>query len=340
MSADQSHSWERLSDSYHRDGIVLILGSGVSVCSGLPKWDALVERLAADGVPDVGKELFYQFREFGLSLPVIASIIKERAGSRTDFVERVRDALYCDFPFYRTRIEGAARRSFCSHVQDNNTTLRAVSAFCVTAGEQGRFSPNRKVRAVISLNIDHLLQVYERARYRNRLLRTIESPSASSNAEKINLYHMHGLLRFDHKARVRWKEGAYGLVLTEQDYYDMYNDPLSVFNYTFMYFLREATCLFIGLSMQDENVRRLLHFSTKERLKGFKKEGRRGAPREGLLRHFAIIKRTGCEPVDAAIEQALLPLGSSVLWIESFPEIELRLRELYESNGDRWSLVY
>jgi hypothetical protein len=339
VSADQSEAWERLHASYRADGIVLVLGSGVSVSSGLPKWDALLERLAADWAPD-DRRLFKRLREHELSLPVIASILEERAGSREAFVERVRDALYREFDFKGTAIEGAARKSFRDDVRLRNTTLRAVAALCGKADGQVSFSPNRKIRAVISLNMDHLLQVYDGVHYGRRLLRTVESPSASANPEKISLYHIHGLLRFDRKAGQSTKEAAYGLVLTEQDYYDVYNNPLSVFNYTFMYFLREATCLFIGLSMQDENVRRLLHFSKKERLVGFEKEGRKDRLEERLLRHFAIIKQTGFESVDAAIEESLLPLGTTALWIEDYPEIPHRLEELYESNGDRWALVY
>jgi hypothetical protein len=270
VSINQSIAWKRLLKSYREDGVVLVLGSGVSVDSGLPKWVSLVERLAADRAPEVGKALFERLRDGGLSLPVITSVIEGRSDGRTDFVEHVRDALYSEFPFYRTGVDGHDRDRFLHHVEQDNTTLRAVAALCAKREEGETYSPNRKIRAVISLNLDHLLQVYTEARYGRRLLRTIESPSASSNPDKIGIYHIHGFLRFDRKARIKTKEAAYGVVLTEQDYFDVYNNPLSVFNYTFMYLLRESACLFIGLSMQDENVRRLLHFSKMERRRGMR----------------------------------------------------------------------
>lgn len=80
---------------------------------------------------------------------------------------------------------------------------------------------------------------------------------------------MHGFLRFDQAARDLSKNAPDAAVLTEQDYFEFFNDPMSLFNYTFMYLLREPPCLFIGLSMQDENIRRLLYFSRMERMRGY-----------------------------------------------------------------------
>jgi hypothetical protein len=333
---DQQEAWKRLREAYRDNGVVLVLGSGVSAGSGLPTWDALMKRLAASD-PRGGAVFFKRLGDSGLPLPVIASVMEERSRDRSDFVERVRDALYLRFPFYRTGVDGQDQERFVAHVKRRNKTLRAVAAFCAKR-EGATWSPNRKIRAVVSLNLDQLLQVYTNARYGSRLLRTIESPSASANPDKISVYHIHGFLRFDRKAGMRTKEAAYGAVLTEQDYFNVYNDPLSVFNYTFMYFLRESTCLFVGLSMHDENVRRLLHFSKMERLRGYKNEGRRTVSRDKLLlRHFAILKRNRFREVDDAIEQSLLPLGTTTLWIDDHPEISSRLKELY---GDGWALVY
>lgn len=99
-----------------------------------------------------------------------------------------------------------------------------------------------------------------------------ESERGSFVPRRINIYHLHGYLRFDKKAGEPRKETD-KITLTEQDYFDVFNDPTSIFNYTFLHLLREWTCLFIGLSMQDENVRRLLHYSAKERMESLMAEG-------------------------------------------------------------------
>ena len=85
---------------------------------------------------------------------MIASVIEERSGSRAEFVERVRDALYAEFPFYRAGVEGDDRKRFLDDVERDNKTLRAVAALCVRGDEGPRYSPNRQIRAVISLNLD------------------------------------------------------------------------------------------------------------------------------------------------------------------------------------------
>jgi len=152
---------------------------------------------------------------------------------------------------------------------------------------------------------------------------------------------MHGFLRFDQKAKDRSKEAPDAVVLTEQDYFDFFNDPTSLFNYTFLSLLREFSCLFVGLSMQDENIRRLLHYSKKERVRSLENEGERDeAIRRKSLRHFAILPRSGVTHIDCSIEESLLPLGTQVLWVDDFSEIPKQFQEMYQAAGDGWNLVY
>ena len=152
---------------------------------------------------------------------------------------------------------------------------------------------------------------------------------------------MHGYLRFDRKAGEQTKEAADSVVLVEQDYFDFFNDPISLFNYTFLYLLREYPCVFVGLSMQDENIRRLLHFSKLERLRAFEAEGKKEKNvRDKLIRHFAILLRHARSRVDEAIEDSLDPLGTKVLWIDSFAEIPARLADMYNAAGDDWARVF
>ena len=104
------------------------------------------------------------------------------------------------------------------------------------------------------------------------------------------------------------------MVFTEQDYFNFYNDPTSLFNYTFLYLLREATCLFVGLSMQDENIRRMLHLSKMERVQDLIREGvKHKKARERSFRHFVILKRCEMHLIDKALQQSLLRLGTHVL---------------------------
>jgi SIR2-like domain len=332
-------NFERLEETYCNPGIVLVLGSGISVGSGLPNWSGLLKRVAEGVAGSVEPEFFKQLRCSDFGLPVVASILEERSSDRQELIERVREALYRDFPFFPSGVTEDDRPRLVHHVHTQNPTLRAVGSLCASNRGTNDFTPNRKIHAVVTFNLDALLQAYVRARYGKRLLRTVERPSASSNPEKISIYHMHGLLRFDRKAHDPTKEAADAVVLTEQDYFNFFNNPMSLFNYTFMYLLREFSCLFIGLSMQDENIRRLLHFSKFERLRGYESEGLGAPVPDKLIRHFAVLRQAS-PAVDDALEESLRPLGTTVLWIRDYAEIPSQLQKLYEAGGGEWELVF
>ncbi len=336
--------WRKLERAYRSKGLVLALGAGVSMGSRLPSWRDLLQSLTkvclGDGV------LFKDMDEAGFSYPTIAGILEGHTPAGHTFPELVRDRLYEEFPFYPQAPAQGKKKALREFVETNNPTLRAVGALCAlpVADEKDRPSgkdddrpwcrPNPHIHAIVNFNIDHVLQKYVRACFKNRVLRTIERPSASSRRGFIPVYHMHGLLRYDRKRGRREKE-ADSIVLTERDYFDFFNRPTSLFNYTFLHLLREHPCLFIGLSMQDDNIRRLLHYSRQERIQSALDEGKEPSEAERkALRHFAILPRSKVGRVDDLKASALASLGTRVLWLESFAEIPRRLGELLRSGAD------
>jgi len=341
-------SWEKLREIYAQDGIFLALGAGISVGSQLPNWRDLLQRLVSIDLDKGDNKLFEDLRNHGLSLPVIASLLEERSSGpekrssdRSKFIKRVREELYRDFPYYPEGVTRSNRRRFVQYIQKTNPTLRSVASLCAIPRENRRtYETNKRIQAIVTFNLDALLQTYVYARYEKRLLRTIERPSASRNPEKINIYHMHGFLQFDPKAGDPSKEAPDAAILTEQDYFDFFNEPTSLFNYTFLYLLCEFSCLFIGLSMLDDNIRRLLHYSKMERLRAFISEGVTPVSREKLIRHYAVLKRSGNIRVDEAIEDTLDPLGTRVLWVDDYAEIPTQIEGVYRSVGENWEAVF
>lgn len=90
--------------------------------------------------------------------------------------------------------------------------------------------------------------------------------------DKITIFHPHGMLaRFDKKAEIENKK----IVFSEDDYHNLYSDPYSWANIAQLSLLAGYSVLFVGLSMQDPNLRRLIDVS---RSRGFKN------------RHFAIFR--------------------------------------------------
>ena len=152
---------------------------------------------------------------------------------------------------------------------------------------------------------------------------------------------MHGFLRFDQGRGDLTKEAPDAVVLTKQDYFDFFNQPTSLFNYTFLYLLREFPCCFIGLSMRDDNIRWLLHYSKLERYQALQHEGvvNASALRLKLARHFAVLGHSSQRVIDEAIEQALRPLGVRVLWVDDFAALPAQLSALYGS-ADEWKAAF
>ncbi|HYD84255.1 MAG TPA: SIR2 family protein, partial [Opitutus sp.] len=196
------------------------------------------------------------------------------------------------------------------------------------------YLPNTRIRAVVNFNLDAVLRAYAAARYDTYLFRTIERADKPQRIGRIPIYHMHGLVKFD---RSRRDDDTHEIrsVFTEGEYFDVFNQPHSVFNYTFLYLLREYNCLFIGLSMNDENIRRLLHYSTSERRR---QVGDSASSPRAALRHFAILRRTPSKEVDALIDISLRRLGTRVLWIANFAELPSRLAYVY--GQAEWENVY
>ena len=82
------------------------------------------------------------------------------------------------------------------------------------------------------------------------------------------------------------------------------------------------------MSMNDENIRRLLHYSTSERRQRAVERGEHSPERTGL-RHFAILRRSGTATLDKLTDISLRRLGTRVLWIDDFAEIPNRLAYVY-----------
>ena len=339
----QDKTWDELEERYKEGGLVLALGAGVSVGCKLPTWGELLRRLAVRNFGERGESLFQQLISSGSTFPAIASILEAKSPSGSDFSELIREELYREFPFFPNGITKENREEFIKFVGDNNPTLRAVASLCARRNDRKTtYSPNPFIHAVVNFNLDAVLQAYVRARYQTHLLRTIERPSAGSKQGLTNVYHMHGFLRFDKTLfRNLKKEAPDVRVFTEQEYFDFFNQPNSLFNYTFLYLLREWTCLFIGMSMKDDNIRRLLHYSKTERVHSHAREGRsEDRAKRRSIRHFAILPRSS-EEMDHLTETSLERLGTRVLWVTDFTEeLPKLLEHVYKSTGHDWQAVY
>lgn len=323
-------------ERYQSRGLVLALGAGLSIGCKLPSWPELLLRIGQDCLGKRGRDTVQQLIDSGMTLPAIAGILESKRPKGASFRELVKKALYQDFPFEEAINTEAQQNKLVQFVQKCNPTMRAVAAFCAARStSEAPFTANERICAVVNFNLDSVLRSYARARYGSYLFRTIESATKLSKIGRIPIYHMHGFLKF-YKSNRPDDDEEVPCVLTEGEYYDSFNRPHSMFNYTFLYLLREYNCLFIGMSMNDENIRRLLHYSTTERRYQAKERSKNSE--RIALRHFAILKRSGTAKVDELTDVALKRLGTRALWMDDFNELPERLGYIYSNTG--WKEVY
>lgn len=319
--------------SYHERNLTLFVGAGVSMGAQLPSWDKLLAEISAETVGQSAKidvallqPILQRFRELSSSSPIVLARYLEAALRGPNISALVRDALYRDV------IAGKAGHS---------ETLIELARLC---------APRRSsagIRAVITYNYDDLLEHHLEAQ--RVASHTITNGSYQSDAEKLPIYHAHGFL-----PRPGTDEELGEVVLSEDSYHALYLNPYHWANVVQLNTLTDSTCLFVGHSMSDPNLRRLLEASKKACFRGDS-----GSPH---VRHYAILLRISSEafgkwrcpvvscansspivasPADVANflehhhnteESVYQQLGVGVIWVESFDEIPSVLGSISASS--------
>ena len=337
---DPEEDWKQLNNIYSLHGIALALGAGVSRDSKLPGWYDLLKRIAGTCLGQ--DQLVDEMISEGFSYPAIAGILEAHCPA-DKFIGVIRDALYRDFEFYRVEAVKDDPTGFVNFVKDTNPTLGAVAALCAKKDPDKKYIRNPRIHAIANTNFDAILRVYSKYRHVIEILRTIDRPSAGAVPGTINVYHLHGYFQFEKRNIGNPEKEAPDIrVFSEHEFFDFFNHPNSVFNYTFLHLLREFTTLFIGMSLKDDNIRRLLHYSRKEMIESFIKEGETPETAEKYaLRHYAIQPCSKSARVNEFVETSLKRLGVRTLFVDDFKkEVPARLKKLYESTGGAWSDVY
>lgn len=208
----------------------LVMGAGINCDYGAKDWSHLIEALNLEffknNVSDID-----EIRHFvGNELFVNGKILKT---SGFDTYKSLHDELYLF----------KEAKSF----NDPNSTLYN----CVNYIE--RHSGVEVITYNYDTNLEYLLKK------RKILYTSVYDENGFINKEsQVTIFHVHGLLPFD-----KYKEQKYidSLVFNESEYFYLYNNPYSWNISKQMHDFTFKTCLFIGLSLTDPNMKRLLEVS-------------------------------------------------------------------------------
>lgn len=299
----------QLNDEYKRNDLVLFLGSGISKDANIPEWSELVtdllvtmisEKLKDNGIDiasDVQKLIVNEIKENINSSPLLqARYIRTGLGEK--FTEAVSKSLY-------KNIENGK--------SETSDLLKAIKRLCMP----GRRSIG--IKAVVTYNFDDLIENH--LKDSDILHMSVYRESDICSQDELPIYHVHGYLPRETSEFEESPENL--LVFSEEGYHALMLDPYCWANITQLKFLRENTCLMLGLSLTDPNLRRLLAIA---------------ARKTNQPRHFAILKRhkitnQSHDPlsqtainsfitVDQELqEESFRELGLKLLWVDDYNEI-------------------
>ena len=303
---------EQLHDEYENDNIVLYLGAGASKDAKIATWQNLISELF---VALIDKQLNANHIEMEKKdkKKIAKEVIKQngnspllqtrflRSGFEDDFEELVGEILY------RNAIE-------------TSDILEELGQLCV---------PNRGkigIQAIINYNFDDLIEKnLKRLRVKYH---SIYGEGMIPDAGELGIYHVHGFLPQNKDGYENLTKSL--LVFSEEGYHKLLLEPYNWANISQLNFLINNTCIFIGLSMTDPNMRRLLEIAAQK-----------STEEDGVCKHYAIMPRFNIkesegveaiksfEKVNESLQESFFrELGINVIWIDEFSEIPILLKQI------------
>lgn len=284
--------------AFREDKCTFFLGAGVSMDAGGPSWDDVLRKIMRQNKKISTKRDFDKVNKWCRMSPIIMG---RYAASNDYLVHSISEYL----------------RKYVLYNGVNGDNSKWIDAICeVVEGQRDgqRIVMAGKVDSIITYNYDDLVETaLER---RGIPVARIYSKSRNTRNE-LPVYHVHGII--PQKA-----EGYISTpILGEKEYHQMYKESYHWSNVEQLHALDRNTCFFIGLSMTDPNLRRLLDIS------------RNGSDNE--CRHYALLIREPLFPENEVeknrrhfdtIEYQLSDLGVNVIWYEKHSEVPEIIRRI------------
>ena len=220
---------------------VLVLGAGVGMSANMPSWTQLLQGIMR-AVPNLEKDTLEAFCQ-------LDTHVYEQCGNSNLIMAR----------YLQTAVELSGRdEPFFSliqkHLYPTDKNSERTSPLLRILAKIIQF---RKVNEVITYNFDDILE-QELVNFGMR--EGVDFSSIAKHAEvkdhnNLPIYHVHGI--------IPEKGLADTVVFTENEYHERYKDSYHWSNIEQLHAMSRMHCFFVGLSMNDPNLRRLLDFSTR-----------------------------------------------------------------------------
>lgn len=293
---DQYKSLEMAKTSLTEERFTLFLGAGVSMSAGLPSWWKLLEDMIdtskqkefKDGDIEKLTKVCYNS---SIVMGRFVRMMMEKKSNDEDYYQCLHDALYGGISAYRSPL---------------------IDEICNLV-----YSKKSQAQSVITYNFD---DVMERA-LRERGIENYSVFGQNQPQQLFPIYHVHGFIPYANKDDIKSVP-----VLSEEEYHRVYASSYNWSNVEQLHALSRTTCIFIGLSMTDPNLRRLLDIAIQDS--------------ENDPRHFVFLPRISEFGTDKNAEaknneamkiqkQVFLELGLRAIWYRDYNDLPKLLKKLY-----------
>jgi len=332
-----------LREAYLHRGLVLYVGAGVSLSLGLPSWADLIRALSVNMMSrrvetaiDTLKQLTEDQKwellgrlqvqveertESDKPILMMARAVKDELGDRLPasiartLYRHVRGTLRMRWQEeeWKKQKKTPPPQSVRPRSRRALPTSELLDSIVALARAERDV---QGVQAIVNYNFDDLLD--EKLREQHVKCRTVLSGRDIVPAGTLPCYHVHGLLGSrDVGAGNPKAQGNF--VFSEDEYHAEYSDPYRWSNMTQMSLLGRYTGLFVGLSLEDPNIRRLIDVTHRQYPENL---------------NYAILPRK--EPLNAQLDnndsvmknlfeevesKSFEKIGVRAIWVDSFTEI-------------------
>ena len=288
----QSEIKNRAKIDFHNSKISFFLGAGVSMDAKLPSWNTLLERLLVQR----NQKPFTQVNEAN------AKSIAKACGDSSIITGRYVHNGYESDKEFADRVHDA--------LYEKKEHSNLVDVIC-------KAIKTKRISQVITYNYDDLIEQglcedeYYPVFCKNRLI-----------DNRMPIFHVHGMLSEDKKF------SSYP-ILSEKDYHNLYKETHNSSNVAQLYALNNTVCYFIGFSMTDPNLRRLLDFSRSNE-STFKID-------TSEVPHYVFMRKEKLEGEASSTvneehwmqqENMFRELGLNVIWYNEFSELPVLIEEM------------
>ncbi len=220
--------------------LTLVLGSGVSLDFGLPTWDDLINEFLSKITIKKGVTNFdYIFSKIGSSNLIKSQFIIENFSTKIHVSDKEKDfCIELQNFLYK-------HKAFSSKI---NSSLHSIAKLI----ERNNRTNKSKIE-VITYNYDDLLENYFDSLSINNYQTIFKDETLKK--DNIPIFHVHGFLP---RIGMITNEISESIIFSEYKYHKLFNNPYLWQLSCQLTRFRETVCLFIGFSLIDPSVRRLL----------------------------------------------------------------------------------